>query len=65
VYAAENKAELARFAKNFLPILLNLLTSSKERNAEYLSVLETTKAYLTLTDAEVSDSEYFFRAAQC
>ena len=53
---AENRAELGRFAKNFLPIMLNILTSGDERNVQHLSILETIKVYLSVAETEVSEA---------
>ena len=50
----EELAEVGKFGKNYLPILFNLYTSKAEEKApELLSVLETIRAYLTLTDQQV------------
>uniref|UniRef100_A0A646QJB6 RRP12-like protein n=1 Tax=Hemiscolopendra marginata TaxID=943146 RepID=A0A646QJB6_9MYRI len=50
-----NKAELKRFAKNYVPILFNLYTIEPEgnkENYERLAVLETLKVYLQITPLE-------------
>ncbi|KAL3864637.1 hypothetical protein ACJMK2_006302, partial [Sinanodonta woodiana] len=51
----EAKMELARFAKNFLPIFFNLYTTDpeKEKDPTRLAVLETTKCYLQIADKEL------------
>lgn len=50
----EELAEVGKFGKNYLPILFNLYTSKAEEKApELLSVLETIRAYLTLTDQQL------------
>ncbi|KAK3582767.1 hypothetical protein CHS0354_015294 [Potamilus streckersoni] len=51
----ETKMELARFAKNFLPIFFNLYTTDpeKEKDPTRLAVLETTKCYLQIADKEL------------
>ncbi|ESO86543.1 hypothetical protein LOTGIDRAFT_128850 [Lottia gigantea] len=53
-----NKAELAKFAKNFLPILFNLFTSDpkKEKESCRLSALATIKCYLQITDEKLAES---------
>ncbi|KAK6185603.1 hypothetical protein SNE40_007802 [Patella caerulea] len=53
-----NKAELARFAKNFLPILFNLFTTDpkKEKEGCRLAALTTIKAYLQITDLQLAES---------
>lgn len=48
VVAEGNRAEMARFAKNFLPILFNLFTTDNgngEKDRSRLTVLETIKCY--------------------
>ena len=54
----ENRAELARFAKNFLPLLFNLFTSeaTNEKSPMRLAILETTKCYLQITNCELIGS---------
>jgi ribosomal RNA-processing protein 12 len=52
----ENKKELAKFAKNYLPILFNLYTTESTENRRdpaKLAALETVKIYLQITDKEV------------
>ncbi|XP_071507435.1 RRP12-like protein [Diadema antillarum] len=50
----ENRAELARFDKNYLPILFNLYTSGKSReNPSLYAVLETIKVYLQIADRKL------------
>ena len=47
----EDRAVLARYSKNYLPILFNLYTSSSEaEEGERLPVLQCVQAYLTITD---------------
>ncbi|XP_048249347.1 RRP12-like protein [Haliotis rufescens] len=50
-----NKAELARFGKNFLPILFNLFTQDQEKGdkAQRLAVLETVRAYIQICDQQL------------
>ncbi|PIK40031.1 putative RRP12-like protein isoform X1 [Apostichopus japonicus] len=51
-----NKTELARFAKNFLPILFNIFTKeNSEGNRSVLAVLETIKIFLQITDVKLVD----------
>ncbi|XP_062466432.1 RRP12-like protein [Pezoporus occidentalis] len=50
------RAEVGRFAKNFLPILFNVYSQPEEdggSNAQHRSVLDTVRAYLTITDPEM------------
>jgi ribosomal RNA-processing protein 12 len=52
----ENKLEISRFAKNFLPILFNLYTtqpSGAEESGQRMSVFETIKLYFTLADTSL------------
>ncbi|KAM9476778.1 RRP12-like protein [Clarias gariepinus] len=52
----EEKAEVGRFAKNFLPILFNVHTQQpppRESDPSRLAVLDTIRAYLTITDPKV------------
>uniref|UniRef100_A0AAR2M3Y1 Ribosomal RNA-processing protein 12-like conserved domain-containing protein n=1 Tax=Pygocentrus nattereri TaxID=42514 RepID=A0AAR2M3Y1_PYGNA len=54
----EQKAEVGRFAKNFLPILFNMYTQQPtpgESDPSRLAVLDTVRAYLTITDQNVSN----------
>ena len=51
-----NRAELARYSKNFLPILFNLYTSvpaGSEEAGQRLASLETIKLFLQITDMEL------------
>lgn len=51
-----NKEELARFAKNFLPILFNLYTttpSGSEEAGQRLAALETAKLYLKISTPDL------------
>lgn len=53
----EEKAEIRRFAKNFLPILFNVYSTQPapgESAPSRMAVLETIKVYLTITDQQVS-----------
>ncbi|XP_022540520.2 RRP12-like protein [Astyanax mexicanus] len=55
----EEKAEVGRFAKNFLPILFNVHTQQPtpgETDPSRLAVLDTIKAYLTVTDQKMVSS---------
>ncbi|NXN23854.1 RRP12 protein, partial [Nycticryphes semicollaris] len=50
------RAEVGRFAKNFLPILFNVYSQPEEdggNSAQRRSVLDTVRAYLTITDAQM------------
>ncbi|GFQ65981.1 RRP12-like protein, partial [Trichonephila clavata] len=62
----ENKEELAKYAKNYLPILFNLyLTESKTKAEEAirLAVFETCKCYLCITDKQLV-STFFEKAIE-
>uniref|UniRef100_A0A3B3XUI3 Uncharacterized protein n=1 Tax=Poecilia mexicana TaxID=48701 RepID=A0A3B3XUI3_9TELE len=53
---AEEKAELGRFSKNFLPILFNLYTQQPadgDSGAYRMAVLDTIKVYLIVTDMQL------------
>lgn len=55
-----DRAEVSRFAKNFLPILFNLYgqpVAAGEAEAPRRAVLETIKTYLTITESQVSAHE--------
>ncbi|XP_064601005.1 RRP12-like protein [Liolophura sinensis] len=54
----DSRAVLARFAKNYLPILLNLYTLEAEQTGDVSkpSVLETIKIYLQITNPELTNS---------
>lgn len=55
-----DRAEVSRFAKNFLPILFNLYgqpVAAGEAAAPRRAVLETIKTYLTITESQVSAGE--------
>ncbi|GAA6107350.1 RRP12-like protein [Tachysurus ichikawai] len=55
----EEKAEVGRFAKNFLPILFNVHTqplAPGESDPSRLAVLDTIRAYLTVTDPKMVGS---------
>ncbi|NWI91526.1 RRP12 protein, partial [Pitta sordida] len=50
------RAEVGRFAKNFLPILFNVYSQSEEdggSTGQRRSVLDTVRAYLTITDSQM------------
>ncbi|NWS45360.1 RRP12 protein, partial [Probosciger aterrimus] len=50
------RAEVGRFAKNFLPILFNVYSQPEEdggSNAQRRSVLDTVRAYLSITDPQM------------
>ncbi|KAM9232142.1 RRP12-like protein [Leptosomus discolor] len=50
------RAEVGRFAKNFLPILFNVYSQPEEdgsSSAQRRSVLDTIRAYLTITDPQM------------
>ncbi|NXD28791.1 RRP12 protein, partial [Spelaeornis formosus] len=50
------QAEVGRFAKNFLPILFNVYSQPEEdggKSAQRRSVLDTVRAYLTITDPQM------------
>lgn len=50
-----SRAELSRFAKNFLPILFNLMTTDpvKDKDPSKLAVFETIKCYFQITDKQL------------
>ncbi|CAF4449020.1 unnamed protein product, partial [Rotaria magnacalcarata] len=51
-----DREEIAKYAKNYLPLLFNLYTSEKwnaSRDPVRQSVFETIKRYLTITDHEL------------
>ncbi|XP_033098395.1 RRP12-like protein isoform X2 [Anneissia japonica] len=52
----DNKVELARFVKNFLPILFNIYSKSnpKERDPDHFIVFETIKSYLMISDSKLT-----------
>lgn len=57
VSAEEEKAEVGRFSKNFLPILFNVYSQQPAAGecATYrMAVLDTIKVYLTVTETQVS-----------
>lgn len=50
----DDKKELSSYAKNYLPILFNLYTvEDKDGGPDKLPILETVRAYLTVTDMKV------------
>ncbi|XP_076981748.1 RRP12-like protein isoform X2 [Tamandua tetradactyla] len=57
--AEADRAEVSRFAKNFLPILFNLYgqpTATGDSPAPRRAVLETIKTYLTITEPQLVNS---------
>ncbi|XP_060843061.1 RRP12-like protein [Rhopalosiphum padi] len=55
---SDDKMQLSYFAKNFLPICLNLYTNpahGTDEQATRFSALETIKMYLTLSDDEIKE----------
>lgn len=57
--AEADRAEVSRFAKNFLPILFNLYgqpVAAGEAAAPRRAVLETIRTYLTITDSQLVNS---------
>ncbi|MEQ2188859.1 hypothetical protein GOODEAATRI_019278 [Goodea atripinnis] len=55
---AEEKAELGRFSKNFLPILFNVYSQQPaegESGTYRMAVLDTIKVYLTVTDMQAKE----------
>ena len=53
----EEKAEVGRFSKNFLPILFNVYSqqpTAGESGTYRMAVLDTIKVYLTVTEMQVS-----------
>ena len=55
--AEEEKAEMGRFAKNFLPIFFNVYSlqpAAGESGTYRMAILDTIKVYLTVTPTEVS-----------
>ncbi|XP_046963765.1 RRP12-like protein [Vanessa cardui] len=62
----EDKMELARFAKNYLPILLNIYMSpvkGSTADGQRLAALETIQVYLTISDQNLRE-ELFTNALQ-
>lgn len=52
----EEKAELGRFSKNFLPIFFNIYGQQPpagESGTYRMAILDTVKIYLTVTQTEV------------
>ena len=51
-----DRAAMAQYAKNFLPLLFNAFTSDPQqsRDSRRLAVLETIKVYLSVTDPKVT-----------
>jgi len=57
----ENKVELARYSKNFLPILFNLYTTvpaGAEEAGQRLASLETIKMYFMISDTEMVNTMF-------
>jgi len=57
----ENKSELARYSKNFLPILFNLYTTvpaGAEEAGQRLASLETIKMYFMISDTELVNTMF-------
>ena len=54
--AEESRAELAKFAKNFIPLLFNLFTAEVEDEADKTrqAVFETIKIYMQIADKQVT-----------
>ena len=57
----EDRQEVGRFAKNYIPILLNLYFSVTLNKADKLAVYETLSHFFTLADAELVEA-YFDKA---
>ncbi|KAG8193001.1 hypothetical protein JTE90_028121 [Oedothorax gibbosus] len=58
---AENREELAKYAKNYLPIFFNLYTTQtkdKEEENTRLAVYSTLKVYLQITDKELCSKKF-------
>lgn len=58
-FKEEEKAELGRFSKNFLPILFNVYSqqpAARESGSYRMAILDTIKVYLTVTDMQVPSS---------
>lgn len=58
-FVEEEKTEVGRFSKNFLPILFNVHTQQPtpgDTDPSRLAVLDTIRAYLTVTDQKVNFS---------
>lgn len=61
---SEDISELARFAKNYLPLLFNLYTTKPtgtDEEGQRLAAFDTIKVYLTITDKELTN-ELFDKA---
>ena len=59
--AEEEKAEVGRFSKNFLPILFNVYgqqPAAGESATYRMAVLDTIKVYLTVTEIDVSRARW-------
>lgn len=61
--AEEEKTEVGRFSKNFLPILFNVYSQQPpagESGTYRMAVLDTIKVYLTVTDTQVSRDHFWY-----
>lgn len=59
----EEKAELGRFSKNFLPIFFNVYSQQPpagESGTYRMAILDTVKVYLSVTQTEVSVQQFCF-----
>jgi len=57
MFEAEEKTEMGRFSKNFLPILFNVFSqqpAAGEPGTYRMAVLDTIKVYLSVTEMQVS-----------
>lgn len=53
----EEKAEVGRFSKNFLPIFFNVYSqqpAAGESGTYRMAILDTVKVYLSVTETQVS-----------
>ena len=59
--ADANRRMLARFAKNFLPLLFNIYAGDADspKDSKKLAVYETIKCYMQITEQEVSTAVRF------
>lgn len=59
----EEKAEMGRFSKNFLPIFFNVYSQQPpagESGTYRMAILDTVKVYLSVTQTEVSFQQFCF-----
>ena len=59
VWLDDDRQEIAKYAKNYLPLLFNLYSTEKwnmSRDPVRQSVFETIKRYLTVTDHTMAQS---------